>query len=117
MLLDISHSFKYEEHTVYANLGETVVLPFNDSRVFTLIWKRNENIIISDGYRINMDINGKERFRIIGDQTIGEYNLEISNITESDLGLYWCEFQITNTAVQNKVVLKLAGENQITFCD
>ncbi|XP_071173687.1 uncharacterized protein [Mytilus edulis] len=110
---DISHSVNYEEHTVYASLGETVVLPFKDSRVSTLIWKRNDNNIISDGSLINTKINEIERFRIIGDRTVGEYNLEISNITESDLGLYWYEFQIRNTAVQNKVVLKIA-DNIIT---
>ncbi|VDI77604.1 Hypothetical predicted protein [Mytilus galloprovincialis] len=105
----ISHSVNYEEHTVYASLGGTVVLPFKDSRVSTLIWKRNENIIISDGFLINTKINEAERFRIIGDRTVGEYNLEISKIIESDLGLYWCEFPIKNTGVQKKVVLKVAG--------
>ncbi|XP_076112003.1 uncharacterized protein LOC143080162 isoform X2 [Mytilus galloprovincialis] len=114
---DISHSVNYREHTVYASLGETVVLPFKDSRVSTLIWKRNENIIISDGFLINLNINEKERFRITGDQSIGEYNLEISNITESDLGLYWCEFQIKNTAVQRKVVLKLADNISTVITD
>ncbi|VDI69282.1 Hypothetical predicted protein [Mytilus galloprovincialis] len=116
-LMNISHSVNYEEHTVYASLGETVVLPFKDSRVSTLIWKRNENIIISDGSLINTKINGKERFRIIVDRTVGEYNLEISNITESDLGLYWCEFQIENTAVQNKVVLKIADNISTVVTD
>ncbi|CAC5397920.1 unnamed protein product [Mytilus coruscus] len=114
---DISQCVNYEEHTVYASLGETVILPFIDSRVSTLIWKRNENIIISDGSLINNNINEKERFKIIGDQTIGEYNLEISSITESDLGLYWCEFQIKNTAVQRKVVLNLADNKSTVVTD
>lgn len=80
----------------------------------TVIWKRDKNVI-SEGSIINKSDNRNERFRVIGDHPKGEYNLEISNIAESDFGLYLCEYQIQSNAIQISVVLKLAGKTRQHF--
>ena len=71
------------------------------------IWRR-ENGIISDGLNIKKEL--RHRIKIIEDKTLGEYNLQISDLTERDLGSYWCERTVNDVAIEKQVVIKLTGE-------
>ena len=73
----------------------------------TSIW-RGENGIISDGLHIKKNL--RLRIKIIEDKTLGDYNLQISDLTEDDLGSYWCERTVNDVAIENQVVIKLTGE-------
>jgi hypothetical protein len=39
-----------------------------------------------------------------------QYELQILNTTEEDLGLYVCEAQLSSATTETKVMLKLAGK-------
>jgi hypothetical protein len=71
------------------------------------IW-RGENEIISDGLDINRKL--QLRMKIIEDKALGEYNLHISNLTERDLGSYWCERTANDVVIEKQVVITLTGE-------
>jgi hypothetical protein len=73
----------------------------------TSIWW-GENGIISDGLHIKKKL--RLRIKIIEDKTLGEYNLHISNLTERDLGSYWCERTVNDMVIEKQVVIKLTGE-------
>lgn len=89
----------------YVNLGETITLQCQNSGSSTSLWLRND-YFISDGLDINPSAYGYDRLRITGDSMKGEYDLEISNITEEDLGIYSCEIVINEVAIQTKVTLR-----------
>jgi hypothetical protein len=65
------------------DIGSDVILKCNVTNTTRSIWRR-ENKIISNGLNINPEL--QHRLRIIGDKTLGEYNLQISDLTERDLG-------------------------------
>ena len=71
------------------------------------IWHRGDEII-SDALNIKTEL--QHRIQITGDKTLGEYNLQISDITEGDLGSYWCEWHVNDVASKTRVVIKLTGE-------
>jgi hypothetical protein len=50
------------------------------------------------------------KYIIIGDKTLGEYNLHISDITEGDLGSYWCERFVNDVVIEKQVVIQLTGK-------
>ena len=70
------------------------------------LWRR-EKKIISDGLNIITEL--RYRLNITGDETMGEYNLQMSDITEGDLGSYWCERSVNDVVYQKQVVIKLSG--------
>lgn len=90
----------------YVNLAETITLQCLSSETSTSLWRRRD-YFISGGLDINPSAYGHDRLRIIEDLMKGEYNLEISNIIEEDLGLYWCEVLINKVAKQTNVTLRL----------
>jgi hypothetical protein len=51
-------------------------------------------LLITNGLNINPE--QQHRLRITGDKTLGEYNLQISDLTGDDLGSYWCERTVNN---------------------
>ena len=72
------------------------------------IWHRGDEII-SDALNIKAEL--QHRIQIIVDKTLGEYNLQISDITEGDLGSYWCELHFYDgNSNKQRVVIKLRGE-------
>jgi hypothetical protein len=75
----------------------------------TLRW-RQRGSIISQGPKINPAFNGSERFRVINKLQDKQYELQILNTTEEDLGLYVCEAQLTSDTTETKVMLKLEGK-------
>ncbi|XP_063442448.1 uncharacterized protein LOC134722753 [Mytilus trossulus] len=95
--------------TEHADLGETITLQCQNSGSSTSLWRRKD-YFISGGLYINPSAYGYDRLMITGDSMKGEYNLEISNITEEDLGLYSCEVLINNIAKQTRVKLILHSQ-------
>ncbi|CAC5397908.1 unnamed protein product [Mytilus coruscus] len=104
--VDLSVEGRTNTKAEYVNLGETITLQCQNSGASTYLWRRI-NSFISAGLVMNNEAEGYDRLRITGDPMKGEYNLEISNITEEDLGLYWCEVSINDVAKQTKVTLRL----------
>ena len=75
-------------------------------------WRR-VNEIISNELNINPEL--QHRLKIIGDKTLGEYNLQILELAERDLGSYWCQQDGNDVANQKQVVIKLTGEQLVTY--
>ncbi|XP_071172008.1 uncharacterized protein [Mytilus edulis] len=97
-------------------LGEAITLECRNSGASTSLWRRKQ-YLISAGLEINPNAYGYNRLRIIEDLIKGEYNLEITNITEEDLGFYRCEVSINNVAKQTRVTLRLhshINDTQVT---
>ena len=92
---------------LYTDIGSDVILTCKVTNSKSSIWRR-ENKIISDGLHIIRELRYK--LNIIGDKTLGEYNLHISDITEGDLGSYWCERFVNDVVIEKQVVIKLTGE-------
>jgi hypothetical protein len=59
---------------------------------------------------MNINPELQHRLKIIGDKTLGEYNLHISDLTEGDVASYWCERHVYNVVNEKQVVIKLTGE-------
>jgi hypothetical protein len=87
----------------------TVVLSCQYEKIPTLRW-RQRKFIISQDSTINPAFNGSERFRVTIKENDEQYELQILNTTEEDLGLYVCEAQLKSITTETKVILKLAGK-------
>ena len=66
--------------------------------------------IISQGSKIDPTFNGCERFRVTNNLQEKQYELQILNTTEEDLGLYVCVAQLDSIITETKVILRLAGK-------
>jgi hypothetical protein len=93
----------------YITIPGTVVLSCQYENIPTLTW-RQRKFIISQDSTINPTFNGSERFRATIKQKDKQYELQILNTTEEDLGLYVCDAQFNSTTTETKVMLKLAGK-------
>ena len=96
---------------LYTDIGSDVLLKCKVANTTSSRWRR-ENKIISNGLNINPEL--QHRLKIIGDTTLGEYNLHISDLTERDLGSYWCE-HVNDMFNKKQVVIKLTGEQLVTY--
>lgn len=71
--------------------------PLLSNRPSDVQWNHIDfNIVISDGLLINPNLNKTEytKFEIVGNHSIGVYNLKISNVEIYDKGLYRCDSEI-----------------------
>ena len=93
----------------YITIPGTTVLSCQYEKNPTLRWRQGDSII-SQGSQINPTFNGSERFRVINKLQDKQYELQILNTTEEDLGLYVCEAQLTSDTTETKVMLKLEGK-------
>ena len=93
----------------YITIPGTVVLSCQYENIPTLTW-RQRKFIISQDSTINPTFNGSERFRATIKQKDKQYELQILNTTEEDLGLYVCDAQLNSTTTETKVILRLAGK-------
>ena len=75
----------------------------------SLRW-RKRGFIISQDSTINPAFNGSERFRATNQLQDKQYELQILNTTEEDLGLYVCDAQLNDVIIKTKVMLRLAGK-------
>jgi hypothetical protein len=93
----------------YITIPGTVVLSCQYENIPTLTW-RQRKFIISQDSTINPVFNGSERFRATIKEKDKQYELQILNTTEEDLGLYVCDAQLNSTTTETKVILRLAGK-------
>jgi hypothetical protein len=93
----------------YITIPGTVVLSCQYENIPTLTW-RQRKFIISQDSTINPVFNGSERFRATIKEKDKQYELQILNTTEEDLGLYVCEAQLNSVVIETKVILSLAGK-------
>ena len=112
LILGTIHDKFQDDVTLYTDIGSDVILKCNVANTTRSIWRR-ENKIISDGLNINPEL--QHRLKIIGDKTLGEYNLQISDLTERDVASYWCERHIYDEVNEKQVVIKLTGEQLVTY--
>ena len=107
LILGTIHDKVQDDVTLYTDIGSDVILKCKVANATRSIWYRGDEII-SDGLNIKTEL--QHRIKITGDKTLGEYNLQISDITEGDLGSYWCEWQFNDVSSKERVVIKLTGE-------
>ena len=105
--LGTSHDKVQDDVTLYTDIGSDVILKCKVANATRSIWYRGDEII-SDALNIKTEL--QHRLKITAYKTLGEYNLQISDITEGDLGSYWCEWQFNGVASKTRVVIKLTGE-------
>ena len=98
-----------EKKIQYITIPGTAVLSCQYEKNPTLRW-RQTRFIISQNSTINAAFNGIERFRATNQLQEKQYELQILNTTEEDLGLYVCEAQLNSITTQTKVMLKLEGK-------
>jgi hypothetical protein len=112
LILGTIHDKFQDDVTLYTDIGSDVILKCNVANTARSGWRR-ENKIISNGLDINPEL--QHRLRIIGDKALGEYNLHMSDLAERDLGSYWCERHVNDVVNEKQVVIKLTGEQLVTF--
>jgi hypothetical protein len=67
-------------------------------------------LLINSYAFVYYSFNGSERFRVTLKPKDKQYELQILNTTEEDLGLYVCEAQLNSNIAKTKVILRLAGK-------
>ena len=107
LILGTIHDKFQNDVTLYTDIGSDVTLKCKVANTTSSIWRR-ENKIISNGLNINPEL--QLRLKIIGDKALGEYILQISDLTERDLGSYWCERHVNDVVNKKQVVITLTGE-------
>ena len=109
MIKDGLHGTISEIKMQYITIPGTVVLSCQYEQIPTLSWRKRAFIISHDS-TINPTFNGSERFRATNQLQEKQYELQILNTTEEDLGLYICEAQLGSSYTETKVILRLAGK-------
>lgn len=103
--------------TVYTSLGSSVemVCPHHLASSTIAWFRRKEMLQISEGAKLGVGID-KDRFSISGDHTIGDFNLQINDVMNSDFGQYVCTVVIEDTSVQ--IIFNLVLKSMYTwlFC-
>jgi hypothetical protein len=112
MIKDGLHGTISEKKIQYITISGTAVLSCQYEKIPTLRWLRRR-FVISQDTSINSAFNGSERFRVTLKLQDKQYELQILNTTEEDLGLYVCEAQFNSITIESKVILKLAGNTII----
>ena len=103
------HGTTSEIQMQYITIPGTVVLSCQYENIPTLTWRKRKFIISHDS-TINPAFNGSERFRATIKEKDKQYELQILNTTEEDLGLYICEAQLISITTETKLILRLAGK-------
>jgi hypothetical protein len=103
------HGTISEIKTQYITIPGTAVLSCLYEKNPPLRW-RKRSCIISQDSNINPHCNGSERFRATKKLQDKQYELQILNTTEEDLGLYVCDAQLDSNTTETKVMLKQEGK-------
>ena len=112
MIKDGLHGTSSEIKIQYITLPGTAVLSCQyEQKLYLRWWQRGS--IISQGSTINQAFNGFERFRATIKPKDKQYELQILNTTEEDLGLYVCWAQLNSVIIETKVILQQAGNKII----
>ena len=107
LVLGTIHDKFQDDVTLYTDIGSDVILKCIVANTTSSKWRRENNIISND---LNINPVLQHRLRIIGDKTLGEYNLQILDLAERDLGSYWCECHVNDVVNKTQVVITLTGE-------
>ncbi|CAC5403800.1 NCAM [Mytilus coruscus] len=96
-------SFAYAQSDVYVVIEETVELkcPYPSTSTSTTWFGPQIVSPISKGSTLYWNTKDK-RISINGNQSIGQYNLQISRIKTSDLGIYRCSVNIEDISYQHE---------------
>ena len=114
LILGTMHDKVQDDVILYTDIGSDVILKCKVTNTTSLRWRR-ENEIISYGLKINPELQLQHRLKIIGDKTLGEYNLQILDLAERDLGSYRCQHGSNVVVNEKQVVIKLTGEQLVTY--
>jgi hypothetical protein len=112
MIKDGLHGTIREIKTQYITIPGTAVLSCQYENNPALSWWKRGSII-SLGSTINAAFNGSEKFRVTNKLQDKQYELQILNTTEEDLGVYVCDAQLNGGYIGIKVILRLAGNKII----
>jgi hypothetical protein len=112
MIKDGLHGTISEIKIQYITIPRTVVLSCQYETFPALSWRKRD-FMISQNTSINPAFNGSERLRATIKPKDKQYELQILNTTEEDVGLYVCEAQINSISIETKVMLKLEGNTII----
>lgn len=101
-------------NTVYVSKGMSAVLKCQVSPNSKATWDgpNGQSLVkIADGLEINPSLSNKRKLKIVGNITDGDYNMQISNVSAKEEGIYKC-FQINYqkmTARETFVTLIIQG--------
>lgn len=109
----------FEKAVIHANVGDTRILKCpilsqNSSNVQWVYLNVDYKTVYSIGIEINpIIVNRKEKnkFEIVGNHDIGEYNLKIINIEREDEGVYRCDTEINGKPGLRFIHLVVNGKN------
>ena len=89
--------------TLYANIGETVVLrrPCT-SHDLQSQWRGPSNLtVLSFGKEIKTSLGNYDRFELCDNQNNGELNLKVKNFTRTDEVYYRCISKVNGIALES----------------
>ncbi|XP_071172470.1 uncharacterized protein [Mytilus edulis] len=99
--------------SAHTYIGDTCVLTCNFTFGATNNrWRRLKDII-AKASEVNLANPHRSRYDIVGQLKNDEYNLQISDVTHSDAGLYWCEMNLNGTITKQYYILYIS-ESRIT---
>lgn len=85
--------------TGYKGKSITLICPYM-STTHSVLWFGPENLVsYTRNLQINTDLPRQHRIRIIGNVSIGKYNLQIQHLSRIDDGLYRCASVVKGRSV------------------
>ena len=97
------------DNEILKSEGSTVTLkcPYGLDWEFSIFSEKLIFSKIADGNSINPTFRNSVRYHIKSDVETGNYDLQISNVTSDDDGVYRCTYVKENKAGQNDIHLRL----------
>ena len=105
------------DHEILASEGSTVIVKCPENSTDALSWEYSffsETQIrilnfssIADGYVVDKTFRNSVRLHINRDVETGNYDLQISNVTIDDNGVYRCSYVKENKTGENDIHLRL----------
>ena len=101
------------DNEIFASEGSTVTINCTVNSTEGLIWEYSafsEKLIlnkIADGNSIDPTFRNRVRYRVKSDVETGNYDLQISNVTSDDNGVYRCSYVTENKTRNNEIHLWL----------
>ncbi|XP_071181405.1 uncharacterized protein [Mytilus edulis] len=102
--------------TMIAQHGESCIFicPYK-STTKSVLWFGPRNLVsYTKNWQINTDIERQHRIRIVGNTSIGEFNLAINNLSRIDYGLYRCASIVNGRSVTSDFMLKILQKPTIS---
>lgn len=95
--------------TMIALHGESCILicPFKSTTKSVLWFGPKSLVSYTKNWQINTDIGRQHRIRIVGNYSIGEFNLAVHNLSRMNYGLYRCASIVNGRSVTSDFMLKI----------